>query len=185
MISSLALNGCWRAHDWAIEVCVIEVWWVRSLNSCNHGSGKYAVSPLEGGWSFVLDAHQTFHWFCIGFGCNFLLFLLLVRRFLKYQTSNPDSSTMPFGSHFGIDFTTFTEMPKVVNSLHRAYRERVFPSKILSFFDSFFITFPCFFRNAFWRAFLAPKTPIYAQNVDLWSPFGFPGCRNGPLNFNL
>ena len=48
-----------------------------------------------------------------------------------------------------------------------------FASQNLSFFDPFSIDFSCFFQNPSWRALLAPKMPIYAQNHDFGTPFRF------------
>ena len=68
-------------------------------------------------------------------------------------------------------------MPKVVNSLHRAYRERVLASQNLSFFDPFFIYFSTFVSeplpegifgapSASKNSGLLKNTEQYRENTD-------------------
>ena len=61
-----------------------------------------------------------------------------------------------------------------MNSLHRAQFWKVFPSKKPFYLNRFFISFSSYFGKCSLASFFVPKTQIYAQNVDLACPFGFP-----------
>ena len=60
-------------------------------------------------------------------------------------------------------------------------RESFSASQNLSFFDTFFFHFSCFFRNPSWRALLAQKTYFVCKNHDFGTPFGFPGVPKWTL----
>ena len=94
---------------------------------------------------------------------------------------------MTFGSHFDIDFLTFSEMAKTFNSLHRAYFWKVFPSKNRSFFDPFFINFLTFAPEPLLESILGAKSADLCWNgrflVPLRisrSPKSAPGPRSDP-----
>ena len=80
---------------------------------------------------------------------------------------------MTFGCPFGIDFSTFSEMAKTSNSLHRAYFWKVFPLKKTSFFHFFFIPYLTFAPDRLLESIFELKAPIYMENIDFGCTFGF------------
>ena len=92
------------------------------------------------------------------------------------------ASEMTFGTHFGIDFSTFSEIPENLNSLHKAYFWKDFPSENRSFLYPFFINFSTFaperhsegifeIKNAdlHWKGrFLVPLRISRGAKMDPW-----------------
>ena len=89
---------------------------------------------------------------------------------------------MTCGSQSGIDFTIFSEMPKVVNSLHRAYRERVLAFQKVSFFSPFVFHFHVFLDSApkfsYFLGMCFPGAISLRVSVDSWTPGGAKTMQN-------
>jgi hypothetical protein len=82
---------------------------------------------------------------------------------------------MTFGSHFGIDFSTFFKNRKTLILMTLTWFWHVFLSQNLSFFGLFFIDFSCIYRNPPKRAFLEGPSADLASTGRFWCHFRFSG----------
>ena len=102
---------------------------------------------------------------------------------------------MTFGSHFGIDFSTFFKNRKTLILMTLTWFWHVFRSQNLSFSSSFFMDFSCIYRNPPKRAFcrgnwsvLVPfsifgisKKAHFAHHSRLKTDLLFPRRRTGSV----